>query len=122
MQSYKWNINHLAWTLLDSLHHFSRISLGADRSEVRGSPVGSVLGLFLLLNIHLEHLGAEGERLGLLNELLVGGVGVHAHDNSALLGVDLGVQLGVSDQVDDPPLGVLRAHVQLLCQHAEMRH
>lgn len=35
------------------------------------------------------------------------------------LGVDLGVQSGVPDQVDDPALRLLRRHVELICQHAE---
>ncbi|MFN9906684.1 MAG: hypothetical protein ACK56F_11280, partial [bacterium] len=103
------------------LFDFARKTSCSDGSEVGGSPVGRILRLFLLFNIHLEHLGAEGERLGLLDELLVGGVRVHAHHDGALLRVDLGVQLGVPDEVDDPALSVLGAHVQLLGQHAESR-
>ena len=53
------------------------------------------MGLLFLLNVNLEHLGAEGERLCLLDQLLVGRVCVDAHDNGALFGVDLGIQLGI---------------------------
>lgn len=36
-------------------------------------------------------------------------------------GVDLGVEPGVPDEVDDPPLRLLGSHVELVCQHAERR-
>ena len=36
-------------------------------------------------------------------------------------GVDFGVQSSVADKVDDPSLGLLGGHVQLVCQHTE-RH
>ena len=35
------------------------------------------------------------------------------------LGVDLGVEVGVPDEVDDPLLGVLRVHVEFLGQHLD---
>jgi len=35
------------------------------------------------------------------------------------LGVDLGVQLGITDEVDDPSLGLVRPHVELLSQHGD---
>lgn len=35
-------------------------------------------------------------------------------------GVDLGVETGVADEVDDPPLGCLLVHVQLLGQHGNV--
>ena len=35
------------------------------------------------------------------------------------LGVDLGVELGISDQVYDPPLGIVTFHVELLRQHLD---
>lgn len=36
-------------------------------------------------------------------------------------GVDLGIEPGVTDEVDDPPLRLLWRHVELVCQHAEWR-
>lgn len=36
-------------------------------------------------------------------------------------GVDLGIESGITDEVDDPPLRLLRRHVELVCQHAEWR-
>lgn len=36
-------------------------------------------------------------------------------------GVDLGVEPGVANEVDDPPLRLLGRHVELVCQHAERR-
>lgn len=65
--------------------------------EVGGAPVGRVLGFLLLLNVHQQHLGPEGQRLGFLDQLLVGRVGLHSHHHRPLLGVDLGVQLCVPE-------------------------
>lgn len=45
--------------------------------------VPAAVGL-LFLNVHGQHLAAEGEALGLLNHLLVRGCGVVSHDNMAL--------------------------------------
>ena len=42
-----------------------------------------------------------------------------SHDDVAFFRVDLGVQSGVSDHVDDPFFRVLLGHVQLLRQHAD---
>ena len=42
-----------------------------------------------------------------------------SHDHMPQLGVDLGVELGISDQVYDPPLGIVTFHVELLCQHLD---
>lgn len=36
-------------------------------------------------------------------------------------GVDLSIKSGVPDKVDDPPLRLLRRHVELVCQHAGWR-
>merc|ERR1719186_30402 len=66
----------------------------------------------------MEHLGAEREGFGLLYQLLVGGVGLYPHRNGTLLGINLCIQLGISDQVYDPPLCFLRGHVELFSQHA----
>ncbi len=44
----------------------------------------------------------------------------HAHHDCACPGVDLGIQAGIGDQVDDPLLGRLLIHVQLLRQHLQV--
>ena len=36
-------------------------------------------------------------------------------------GVNFGVEPGVADEVDNPPLGLLRCHVELVRQHAAKR-
>lgn len=36
-------------------------------------------------------------------------------------GVNLGVEPGVANEVDDPPLRLLGRHVELVCQHAEQK-
>ena len=36
-------------------------------------------------------------------------------------GVNLGVEPGVADEIDDPPLRLLGRHVELVCQHTERR-
>ena len=51
--------------------------------------------------------------------MLVGGVGLNPHNNSTLLGVNLGVQLGIPDEVDNPSLRLIRGHVELLGQHGD---
>lgn len=43
-----------------------------------------------------------------------------AHDDMVCGGVDLGVQTRVTDEVDDPALGGLLVHVQLLGQHGDI--
>ena len=64
--------------------------------EVSGSPVQR---FFLLLDAALQLCGPDGQHLGLLHQLLVGRVRLYAHDNSALLRINLGVQLGVSVKI-----------------------
>ena len=39
--------------------------------------------------------------------------------NKYLFRIDLGIQPGVSDQVDNPPFGFFWCHVQLLGQHVD---
>ena len=63
-----------------------------------------------------EKRSSELQMLGLLNNLLVCVRGVIRHDHVASLSVDFRVQAGVSYQVDDPSLGFLFVHVELLSQ------
>lgn len=44
---------------------------------------------------------------------------MRSHYDMAQLGVDLGIQPGIADQVDDPAFGFVRFHVQLIGQHAD---
>jgi hypothetical protein len=56
-----------------------------------------------------QDLCAEEGTLGLLNDLLINRLGRVVHDNSALLVVDLGIDAGVADQVDNPLLTFILA-------------
>lgn len=54
-----------------------------------------------------QDLCAEEGTLCLLNDLLVDRLGRVVHNHSALLVVDLGVNPGVADQVDNPLLALV---------------
>lgn len=58
-------------------------------------------------NSSSQDLRPEEATLGALNNLLVHGAGRVVHDDGALLVVDLGIEAGVADEVDDPLLGVV---------------
>lgn len=53
-------------------------------------------------NSGTEHLGAEESALSLLNDLLIHALRRMVHDDCAGLVIDLGVDSGVADQVDNP--------------------
>lgn len=57
---------------------------------------------FLLGDCGAEDLGPEETALCPLNDLLIDGLGRVVHDYGALLVVDLCVDAGISDKVDDP--------------------
>merc|ERR1719210_2520354 len=97
-------------------HFLARVSC---HLEVRSPPIWSILSFLLLLNVHQQHLGPEGQGLGLLYQLLVGGVRLDTHHNCALLGVNLGIKFRIPDQVDNPPLRLVGGHVELLRQHGD---
>jgi hypothetical protein len=59
-----------------------------------------------------EDLGAEEAALGALDDLLVDAHGRVVHDDGAGLVVDLGVDAGVADQVDDPLLALVLAEAE----------
>ena len=63
-----------------------------------------------------EVVAPRRQVLRLVDDLLVNRVGGVAHDDAVLSGVDLGVEGGVADKVDDPSLGVVRLHIELLRQ------
>ena len=56
---------------------------------------------------------------GLLDELLLGEVGLHVHDNRSLFGVNLIFQCSIPDKVHDLSLCLIRGHVELLGHHAD---
>ena len=95
----------------------------AAASHVTGpAAVLLVLGVQLLPDRVGEGLRPEADVLGFLDELLVRRHGLLTHDDVALRRVDLGVQVRLPDQVDDPPLGLLGLHVQFLRQHVDADH
>lgn len=49
-----------------------------------------------------QHLGPKERALGLLNHLLVDTLGRMVHHNCAGLIIDLGIDSGVADEVDNP--------------------
>lgn len=59
-----------------------------------------------------QDLSPEKGTLCLLNDLLVHRLRWVVHDNGALLVVDLGIDTGVADQVDDPLLTLVLAETQ----------
>lgn len=59
-----------------------------------------------------QDLSPEEGTLCLLNDLLVHRLRWVVHDNGALLVVDLGIDTGVADQVDDPLLTLVLAETQ----------
>mmetsp|Transcript_113 Transcript_113/g.239 ORF Transcript_113/g.239 Transcript_113/m.239 type:complete len:267 (-) Transcript_113:789-1589(-) len=59
-----------------------------------------------------QHEGAHRQLLGALNELLVHALRLRAHDHRPRLGVDLGVEARVEDEVGDPLLRRLNVHVE----------
>lgn len=74
------------------------------------------LGSLTLLDRGGQDLGAERKTLCPLNDLLVDRLGVVVHQDSVLLVVDLSIDLGIPDQVDNPLLALLLGHVQSLGQ------
>ncbi|KAJ8576646.1 hypothetical protein ON010_g2572 [Phytophthora cinnamomi] len=68
----------------------------------------SLEGLSLAHALELRHhaAGPRSQVAGLVDHLAVDRVLRHAHDDASFLGVDLGVEAGVADQVDDPLLGL----------------
>jgi hypothetical protein len=59
-----------------------------------------------------QDLCPEEGSLGLLNDLLVNRLGRVVHDDGALLVVDLGVNPGVADEVDNPLLTLILAQTK----------
>lgn len=59
-----------------------------------------------------EDLGAEEAALGALDDLLVDAHGRVVHDDGAGLVVDLGVDAGVADEVDNPLLALVLAEAE----------
>ena len=59
-----------------------------------------------------EDLGAEEAALGALNNLLVDAHGRVVHDDGAGLVVDLGVDTGVADEIDNPLLALVLAEAE----------
>jgi len=57
---------------------------------------------------------------GLLHDLLVDDGSVGPHDNAPLLGIDLCIQQGIPDKINDPPLGVLLIHGKLLAERIQI--
>jgi hypothetical protein len=57
-------------------------------------------------------LCAEEGTLSLLNDLLVHRLGRVVHDDGARLVVDLGIDTGVADEVDDPLLTLVLAQTE----------
>lgn len=55
---------------------------------------------------------SEERTLGLLDDLLVHRLGRVVHKNSALLVVNLGIDTGVADQVDNPLLALVLVQTQ----------
>lgn len=60
--------------------------------------------VFLFCDSSAQDLCAEEGTLGLLDDLLVDRLRGVVHDNSALLVIDLGVNPGVANKVDNPLL------------------
>lgn len=60
--------------------------------------------VFLFCDSSAQDLCAEEGTLGLLDDLLVDRLRGVVHDNSALLIIDLGVNPGVTNKVDNPLL------------------
>lgn len=67
-------------------------------------------------NSSVQDLRSEESTLGLLNDLLVNVVGRVVHDDGAVLAVNLGIQAGLANQVDDPLLAVIRVQAKLGAQ------
>jgi hypothetical protein len=63
--------------------------------------------VFLFCNSRAQDLCAEEGTLGLLDDLLVNRLRRVVHDNSALLVIDLGVNPGVANKVDNPLLTLI---------------
>ena len=72
------------------------INLGLETIR---SPVGLILGFFLLFNIQLKHLTAKWQSLGFFNQLLIWRSSLGTHDHVTLLRIDLGIQFSLSNQV-----------------------
>ena len=78
--------------------------------------VASVL-VALLLQIARKHVGAEAQRLGLVDHLLVHAGLRAAHNDVVLLRIDFGVEPRIADEVNDPELCFLLTHVELVGEH-----
>lgn len=70
--------------------------------------------LHLLCDGGAEDLGPEETALCPLNDLLVDGLRWVVHDHGALLVVDLCVDAGISDKVDDPLLALVLRQTETL--------
>lgn len=75
---------------------------------------------YLFGNSSVEDLCSEESTLGLLNDLLVNVVGGVVHDDGAVLAVNLGIQAGLANQVDDPLLAVIRVQAKLGAQISDV--
>lgn len=68
---------------------------------------------FLFRDGGVQNLRAEESSLGLLNDLLVDIVGRVVHDDGAVLAVNLGVEAGITDEVNNPLLTIVRVEAKL---------
>jgi hypothetical protein len=88
-----------------------------------GRPLlGIIAGVLaaLLLQVARQHIGAEAQRLGLVDHLLVHAWLGAAHNDVMLFRVNLRVEPGIADQIDDPELCLLLAHVELVGKHRDV--
>ena len=87
-----------------------RHSHGAHRRRVRVESETK----FLLLFGHSSAKNARSEEctFGLLNHLLVDALRRMVHHHGACLVINLGIHLGVTDEVDNPLLALIRRQVQ----------
>ena len=73
-------------------------------------------------NRSAENLGAEESSLGLLNHLLVHTLRRVIHDDRAGLVVDLGIDAGIADEVNDPLFTLVFGQTKSRGQIPAMKH
>jgi len=97
------------------LHNELHLAVLSDFSCLRAATVAfhfKIIFAALLGYGSAKYLGAEETALGALDDLLVDAHGRVVHDDGAGLVVDLGIDAGVANKVDDPLLTLVLAKAE----------
>lgn len=97
------NLTSIFHALMRQNHFLQTKSFNAEWFEI----------FFLFGDGGVQNLRAEEASLGLLNDLLVDVVGRVVHDDGTVLAINLGVETGITDEVNNPLLTIVRVEAKL---------